>query len=323
MNSMPSLVVWMLCSGMTLLNANGVFGQNFPTKPIRIVADSPGGGTDFVARLVARGLSDTLGQQVIVENRGGAGGAIAAEFVARAAPDGYTLILWSDGLWTLPLLRSVSYDASTDFSPIALVGILPSILVVHPSLPVKTVKQLIALAKARPGELSYASGGAGANSHLSGEMFKAMSGTNIMHVPYKGGGPGMTALMGGEVQMMFMGAASTMPHINSGRLRSLAVTTAEPFPLLPDMPTLAASGLPGYQSVLIYGIFAPARTPVALINQLNQKIVQAVNSPDVKDQFVKGMIQTVGSSSGQLAATVGSEIARLGKFIREAGIRAD
>jgi tripartite-type tricarboxylate transporter receptor subunit TctC len=319
---MHRLIVWMSC-GMTLLGANGVSGQNFPTKPIRIVADAPGGGTDFVARLVARGLSDTLGQQVIVDNRGGAGGAIAAELVARAPPDGYTLILWSDGLWTLPLLRSVPYDASTDFSPIALVGILPSILAVHPSLPVKSVRELIALAKARRGELSYASGGAGANSHISGELFKAMAGVDIMHVPYKGGGPGMTALMGGEVQMMFMGAASTMPHVKSGRLRGLAVTTAEPFPLLPGMPTLAASGLPGYQSVLIYGVFAPAKTPAALINQLNREIVRVVNTPDVQDRFVTGMIQTVGSSPEQLAARVSSEMARLGKFIRQTGIRAE
>jgi tripartite-type tricarboxylate transporter receptor subunit TctC len=313
----------LLCMLTVAIGATAVYGQTYPTKPIRIVADSPGGGTDFVARLVARALSDTLGQQVVVDNRGGAGGAIAAEHVAKTAPDGYTLILWSDGLWTVPLLRSVPYDVARDFSPIALIGILPSILVVHPSLPVKTVKDLLALAQSRPGELSYASGGAGANSHISGELLKAMGRVNIMHVPYKGGGPGMTAVMSGEVQLMFMGAASTMPHIKTGRLRALGVTTAEPFPLLPGMPTVASSGVPGYQSVLIYGVFAPAKTPAALVNQLNQEIVRVLAAPEVKERFANAMILTIGSSPEQLGARVNAEVARLGKFIKEAGIRAE
>ena len=312
-----------LCAWAMAIGAAGASGQSFPVKPVRIVADAPGGGTDFVARLVARGLSDTLGQQVLVDNRGGAGGAIAAEHVAKASPDGYTLILWSDGLWTLPLLRNVPYDVSRDFAPVALIGILPSILVVHPSLPVKNVKELLALAKTRPGEMSYVSGGAGANSHISGELLKAMAGVNIMHVPYKGGGPGMTALMGGEVQLMFMGAASTMPHIKSGRLRGLGVTTAEPFPLLPGMPTVAASGVPGYQSVLIYGVFAPAKTPPGLVNQLNQEIVRVLNSADTKERFVNAMILTIGGSPEQLGTRVNAEVLRLGKFIKEAGIRAE
>jgi tripartite-type tricarboxylate transporter receptor subunit TctC len=320
---MMSSISRFLCALAMAIGAAAASGQSFPSKPVRIVADSPGGGTDFVARLVARGLSDTLGQQVLVDNRGGAGGAIAAEHVAKASPDGYTLILWSDGLWTLPLLRSVPYDVSRDFSPVALIGILPSILVVHPSLPVKNVKELIGLAKARPGEMSYASGGAGANSHISGELLKAMAGVNIMHVPYKGGGPGMTALMGGEVQLMFMGAASTMPHIKSGRLRGLGVTTAEAFPLLPGMPTLSASGVPGYQSVLIYGVFAPAKTPPGLVNQLNQEIVRVLNSADVKERFVNAMILTIGGTPEQLGARVNAEVLRLGKFIKQAGIRAE
>jgi tripartite-type tricarboxylate transporter receptor subunit TctC len=297
--------------------------QTYPSKPVRIVADAPGGGTDFVARIIARGLADSLGQQVIVENRGGAAGDIGIGYAAKQAPDGYTLLVWSNGMWTLPFLRSTSYDPVRDFSPITMAVSSPNVLVVHPSLPVKTVKELVALARARPNELTFASGGPGTTSHIAAELFKSLAGIKMLDVPYKGAAPGIAALLGGEVQVMFPIGSGAVAHIKSGRVRALAVTSAHPTPLFPGLPTVAASGVRDYQTTVLYGVFAPARTPPALINQLNQAILRVLGTAEVKERFFANATEIVASTPEQLAAMLSSEMARIGKVIKDAGIRAE
>ena len=313
-----------LCPAATIVLCPGVvLSQDYPNKPLRIVTAQPGGGADFFARIIAQGLTARFGQQVIVDNRSGASGAIAIEMVAGAPRDGYTMLVYNNGLWTLPLLRKVAYHPVADFSPVAAVASMPNVLVVHPSLPVKTTAELIAWAKARPGQLSYASAGSGQTTHLAAELFKAMAGLDILHIPYKGSPSALNDLLGGRVQLMFPNAASVMPHVKSGRLRALAVTTAGPSRLFPDLPPVADSGLRGYQSVVTFGLFAPAKIPSAIINQLNQAVGRILDAPDVKERFFNVGAETVGGPPQQLGDTMKSEIARLGKVIKEAGIRED
>jgi tripartite-type tricarboxylate transporter receptor subunit TctC len=316
----PRFVAWMFLAGMMVLGTRMVSGQNYPSKPIRIVTAAPGSGNDFAARLMAPGLTGSLGQQVIVDNRG----IIAIETVAKAPPDGYTLLFYGTVLWLAPFLRdNVSYDPILDFSPVTWVTNSPNILVVHPSLPVKSVEALIALAKARPGELNYGSGSAGSTSHLAAELFKAMAGVNIVRIPYKGAAPALNDVIAGQVHLIFPSASSVMPHVKSGRLRALAVASAEPSALAPNLPTVAASGLPGYESASILGLFAPAGTPATIINRLNQEIERALNRAEVKQKLFNAGAEVVASSPERLAATVKSEMARLGKVIRDAGIRGE
>jgi tripartite-type tricarboxylate transporter receptor subunit TctC len=295
-------------------------GQDYPNRTIRIVTSASGGGTDFVARVVSQGLTGSLGQQVIVDNRGG---NIPVEIVSQAPPDGYTLLADGSSFWVTPLLQKAPYDPVRDFSPITLVVSAPNLLVVHPSLPVKSVKELIALAKAKPGELNFSSGGVGGGAHLSGELFKSMAGVNMVHIPYKGGGPAMIALLGGEVQLLFPNTPSAAPYMKSGKLRALAVTSAQPSVLFPALPTVSASGLPGYESGTTYGIFAPAKTAAALINRLNQEIVRVLNRTDVKEQFLNAGVEVVGSSPEQFAATMKIEMVKWGKLIKDAGIKVE
>ena len=296
--------------------------QNYPSRPIRIVTAEPGGGNDFAARLIVQGLGGSLGQPVIVDNRGGAGGLIAVNVALKAQPDGHTLLLYANNVWIIPLLRrSAPYDAVRDFVPITLAAKAPNAVVVHPSLPVKSIAQLIALAKARPGELNYGSGGNGSSTHLAVELFKSMAGVDIVRVVFKGNAPAQNALFSGEVQLMIAPAGSLASHLNSARLRALAVTSAQPSPLLPGLPTMAASGLPGYESMQIYGIFAPAKTPAAIVGRLNEEIVRVVQRPDVRDKFLAAGVEPVGSTPQELATTMKSEIVRIGKVIKDAGIR--
>lgn len=321
---LPRFVAWLFSAGTMVLGVGMVSGQSFPNKPIRVVTSAAGGSIDFVARLIAPGLTSSLGQQVVVDNRGGAGGIIAIDTVAKAPPDGYTLLIYNNGMWTLPLMTSVPYDAVKDFSPITSTAVGPYILVVHPSVPVHSLKELIAMAKAKPGELNYGGGGPGSQNYLAAELFKFMAGgLKIVNIPFKGGGPAVVALLGGEVQLMFASAASVTSHIKSGRLRALAVTTVEPSPLLPGMPTVAAAGLSGYEVVSIYGMFAPAKTPAAIINRLNQEIVRALGTADVNQRFAAAGMNVVGGSPGQLAAKMRSEISEMGKLFKEANIRAN
>ena len=304
-----------------VLGAGVASGQNFPNKPIRIVTSEAGGGNDVQARLIAQGLTGALGEQVIVENR--PSGIIPGDIVSKAQPNGYTLLLYNNALWTGPLIQSTPYDAVKDFSPIVAVAKAANVLVVNPALPIHSVAELVALAKAKPGELNYGSSGTGASNHLAAELFRVMAGINIVRINYKGAGPALTALLAGEIQLMFPTAGAVAPHMRTGRVRVLAVTSAEPTALAPGVPTVAASGLPGYESISIYGIFAPAGTPRALIDKLNREIVRLLNRADIKEKFFNAGMETMGGSPEQLAATVKSEIARVGRVIKQAGIRSE
>ncbi len=313
--------LWLLPPCLWLFSAGVVFGQSFPMRPVRMVTAEAGGGSDLVSRLLAQSLVGVWGQQVVVDNRGTAGGAIAAEIVAKAPQDGYTLLHYGSNIWLLPFLRkSLPYDPVRDLAPVSLTARAPNIIVVHPAQPIKSVAELIAFAKAKPGSLGYASGGTGSTPHLAAELFKAMAGVDIVRIPYRGGGPALNDLLGGQVPLMFPVAAAALPHVKSGRLRALAVTSAQPTELAPGIPTVAASGLLGYESVSIQGLFAPAGTSPVLINALNRQIVQNLQTPNLKEKFFAMGIESVGSSPDALAATLKSEMVRLGKVIRDAGI---
>ena len=307
-----------------VIGAGAAYGQNYPRKPIRLVTAEPGGGNDFSARLIVQGLGGSLGQPMIVDNRGGAGGLIAADIVAKAQPDGYTLLLYANNIWIIPLLTSnAPFDVIRDFAPITWAAKSPNIMVVHPAVPVKSVEELIARAKARPGELNYGSGGNGSSTHLAAELFKSMAGVNIVRVPFKGNSPALNAMFAGEVQLMIVTAGTVAPHLKSGRLRALAVTSAQPSPLAPGLPTMAASGLPGYESIQIYGVFAPRKTDNAIVKRLNEEIVRVLERAEVKEKFLASGVEPVGSTPQLLASTIKSEIVRMGKVIKDAGIRDD
>jgi tripartite-type tricarboxylate transporter receptor subunit TctC len=313
----------MVSAFMLLADGGAVSAQTYPVRPVRLVTVEPGGGNDILARLTAQGLTGVLGQQVVVENRGGASGAIAAEHVARSLPDGHTLLFYSGGLWVLPLLQKVPYDTLKDFMPVTLVASSTNILAVHPSLPVQSVKELITLAKSRAGQLNYGSGGSGAASHLAAELFKSMTGVNIVRVPYKSAGPAIKDLLGGELQLMFTLVASGMPHVKAGRLRALAVTSAGPSALAPGLPTIAAAGVPGYEADSVFGVHAPVRTPVPVITRLNQEIVRFLDVQEFRERFFSAGAEPVGKASDEFANYIRVDTARLGKVIKDAGIRAD
>jgi tripartite-type tricarboxylate transporter receptor subunit TctC len=307
----------------TALFTTGFARAQYPTKPVRVVTAEPGGGNDFIARLIGQAIAPRLGQPWIIDNRGGAGGLISFEAVAKAPPDGYTLLVYAGNVWTIPLLRkNVRYEMK-DFAPITWAARSPSTLVVHPSVPVKTVRDLINLAKARPGQLSYGAGGVGASTHLAAELFKSMAKVDILFVPYKGNGPAMNDLISGQVQLMIGTAGTVNPHIKSGRVRAIAVTSAEPSILAPGLPTIAASGLPGYESISIYGVFAPTGTPEAIIRQLNQTIVEVLKTPEVRERLLNVGVEAVGSTPEEYATAIKADTARLSKVIKEAGIRAE
>jgi tripartite-type tricarboxylate transporter receptor subunit TctC len=304
----------------SVIHAGSVTAQGFPAKPIRIVATEPGGGGDFAARILAQGITGPLGQSVVVENR--PSGVIPGEIVARATPDGHTLLVAASVFVLGPLLQKTPYDPVKDFVPVTLVMSSPSLLVSHPSVPVSSVKELVALAKARPGELNYASSGLGASNHLAGELFKAMTGVDIVRVPYKGSGPALTNLVGGQVQIMFSATPTALPHVRTGKLRSLAVTSPKPSILAPGVPTMAST-IPGYESVTIFGVWAPAKTPDAVVAMLNREMVQVLGRADVKEKLLTAGVEAAGSTPGELTAAMKGEIDRMGKVIRDAGIRAD
>jgi tripartite-type tricarboxylate transporter receptor subunit TctC len=306
-----------------IAGAGAAFGQNYPSKPIRLVTAEPGGGNDLAARLIVQGLGGSLGQPMIVDNRGGAGGIIAADIVAKAQPDGYTLLLYANNIWIIPLLGNAPFDVIRDFAPITWAATSPNVMVVHPALPVKSVADLIAHARARPGELNYGSGGNGSSTHLAMELLKSMAGVDIVRVPFKGNAPALNALFAGEVHLMIATTGTVAPHLKSGRLRALAVSSAQPSPLAPGLPTIAASGLPGYESIQIYGVFAPSRAATAIVKRLNEEIVRVLGRADVKEKFLAAGVEPVGSTPQQLAATIKSEIVRISKVIKDAGIRGE
>ena len=316
----PTFVVGIFLVGAMVLVAGAVSGQTYPNKLIRIVTGSATGISGVASRLMAPAISASLGQPITIDNRGG--GSTSIEVAAKAPPDGYTLLLTGTGFWVEPLLHKVTFDPATDFAPVSWVGTTPNVLVVHPSLPVKSVKELIALAKARPGELNYSMGGLGGPNHLAGELFKSMAGINIVNVSYKSLSQIIADLISGRVPMTFNTPPALMEHVKSGKLRALAVTTAEPSPLVPGVPTVAAT-LPGYEMAQNLVMYVPAKTPEAIINRLNQEVVRFLKTPEAKQQFLNVGIVPVGSSPEQLAAAMKSEIARLAKVIKAAGIKIE
>lgn len=298
--------------------------QPYPNKPIRLLAPEAGGGVDFVARVLAREMSIGLGQQIVIDNRGGAGGIIAGDTVVKSAPDGHTLLIYGPAIFLLPYLRErVPFDTARDLAPVSLAVTTPHVLVVHPSLPVKSVRELITLAKNKPAQLNDAGANTGSSAHLSAELFKAMVGVNIVRVPFKGVGPALNALIAGQVHLMFPSAGSITQHVKSGRLRAIAVTSAKPSALTPGLPTVAESGVAGYESVAVFGFFAPAQTPAAVIARVQQEVARASANPEVKKRFLDAGVEPVGSTPEEYASTIRREQAKWGKLIRDLGIRED
>jgi tripartite-type tricarboxylate transporter receptor subunit TctC len=308
-------LVWIFSFAAMGFGPGAVYGQEFPSKPIRIITSALGGGSDFASRLVAQGISGPLGQPILVENRSG---VIPGEMVSRSPPDGHTLLGTASTLWIGPLLQKSPYDPVTDFAPITLIAKAPNILVVHPSVPAKSVKELVALAKAK--SLSGSTGGTGGGSHLSLELFNALAGAKVVRIPYKDSTRELADLISGEVQMTFGAPASLMPQVKAGKLRVLGITSAQPSALLPGLPTIAANGLPGYEMISLSSLFAPAKTPDPIIRRLNNEIARYLQTAEAKDRLTGFGVEPVGSSPEELAATVKSEMARLGKVIKDAGI---
>ena len=317
---MTRLLVSIFTVGLMVLGAGSVSGQDYPNKTVRIVTAAAGGGSDFTARLIAQGISGPFGQPVVVDNRSG---VVMGEYVAKSPPDGYTLLVAGGSHWIRPLLAKMPYDPVKDFSPISQLTREVLIFVVHPSLPVKSVKEMIALAKARPGELNYSTSSLGGTTHLATELFMSMAAVNIVHVPYKGQAAAITALISGEVQMTITDAGLLTPHMKSGKIRALAVTSATPSALAPGLPTVTASGLPRYETVGMSVIFAPAKTPAAIINRLNQEIVRLLGRTDVKERFLNAGAEAVGNSPEEFAAIIKSDMAKWSKVIKDAGIKVD
>ena len=297
----------------------------YPNRPVRLVVpSSPGGGSDIIARIVAPKLSERLGQQIVVENRAGAGTMIGGEVVAKAPPDGYTLLMGISTLATNPVIyRKVPYNALTDFAPITLVLSAPNILVVHPSVPVKTVKELIAFASARPGQLNYASAGLGTNPHLSMELFLSMSRLRMAHIPYKGSGPAMVDLLGGQVAVMTATMLTGIPHVRTGRLRALGTTGSARSAAAPDVPTVAEAGVPGYEAVQWYGVLAPANTSKEIVARLHREIAVILQSGDVKERFAADGGDPGGNSPEEFARYIRAETDKWARVARDAGIKPE
>jgi len=300
--------------------------QEYPTKPIRLVITyPPGGNTDLVGRALALKLGEFMGQQVVVDNRGGAGGVLGSMITAQSAPDGYTIMLGtSAGMVINPLLsRKLTYDPVRDFAPVSMVVIVPQLLVINPQLPVKNVRELIAFAKAKPGYLNAGSSGVGTPNHFGTELLKWLAGVDIVHVPYKGGAPALTDLLGGQIQMAFSSVPAVLPHIKAGRLVALGVGSAKRSPALPNIPTIAEAGVPGYEYTTWYGIFAPAKTPRTLIARLNTEIVKAMETPDIKDRFTALGGDPDPGTPEELRAYMANESAKWAKIIKAANIRIE
>ena len=299
--------------------------QGYPARAIRLIVPSaPGAGTDITARILAPKLSGYLGQQVVVENRAGAATMIGGEAVARSIPDGHTLLLGISTLAINPAMyRKMPYDALKDFAPISWVVVLPNVLVTHPSLPVRTVKELVALARARPNQINFASAGTGTNPHLTMELFLSMAGVRMTHVPYKGTGQGMIDVLAGHVPVITPSVLTVLPYTRSGRLRGLGVSSAKRSSAAPDIPTIAEAGVPGYEATQWFGILAPAGTPGAIVDRLHREIVRALKDPEVRDRLVADGADPVGSSPDEFAAFIRSESVKWAKVVTDIGIKPE
>jgi tripartite-type tricarboxylate transporter receptor subunit TctC len=299
--------------------------QGYPAKTVRyVVPFPPAGATDILARWVAEKISPALGQPVVVENRPGAAGGVGTDFVAKSAPDGHTILMATAAqAISETLYVKQPFSFARDLAAVAQIARVPNVMEVHPSVPARTVREFIALAKARPGQLNFASSGAGTTLHMSGELFKLMTGTDLVHVPYKGSAPALTDLMGGQVSVMWDNLPASMPYIKAGRLRAIAITTATRYPGFPDLPTLSESGVPGYESSAWFGVVAPAATPREIVTRLNTEINRAVNLPDMKERFAQqGAIPVTGSPE-DFAAWIRAEIAKWGKVVKASGARVE
>jgi tripartite-type tricarboxylate transporter receptor subunit TctC len=316
-----------LCAVTACLIAasTAAYAQDYPTKPVRlVVASTPGGGTDISARAIAPKLSEYLGQQVVIENRAGATTTIGVNFVARSAPDGYTLLMGVSSLTINPhILTNIPYDAVKDLAPVSQVVVAPNIMVSHPSLPARSVKELIAFARMRPGQLNFAAGGAGSSQHLAIELFLSMTGLKIVHVPYKGQGPALIAVVAGEVSLMMANVLSALPHVRNGRIRAHGVTSDKRATVAPDIPTIAEAGVPGYEVVQWYGVLAPANTPRDIIAKLHAATVRALQDPATKQRLISDGSEPVGNTPEEFAAVIRADLKKWSKVVKDAGIKLD
>jgi tripartite-type tricarboxylate transporter receptor subunit TctC len=313
-------------SATLVMAAFAVHAAEWPDKPIRVILSVPAGATpDVTARLVFPGLSQQLGASLVADNRAGGGGVIGAEIAAKSAPDGYTLFISSPGALTiLPHMRkNIPYDTIRDFAPISLISIGPFVLMTHPSVPAKSIKELIALAKAQPGKLNYASAGNGVANHLAGELFKQMAGIDIVHVPYKGAPQAVTDVLAGHMNMMFNSVAPIVGYIKTGKIRVLGIASLQRSPQLPDVPTIHESGVPGFEAVNWFGMFAPAKTPRNIINRLNGALVQTIKTPEMQSQFIKLGADPIGSSVEEFTAFVKRDMEKYEKVVRISGAKVD
>jgi tripartite-type tricarboxylate transporter receptor subunit TctC len=305
-----------------LAHGTAAQAQQYPVKPVRIVASEAGGGGDVVARILVQGLAPALGQSIVIDNR--AGGVIAGDAVARSAPDGHTLLIYGNTLWVLPLMRKqVPYDPQRDFAPITLVTRAPTILVVHPSIPAKSVKELIAFARARPGQLNYASAALGTSNHLAAELFKYKAKVDIVRVSYRGAASAFTSVLSGQTHLMFTLGAGVLPTIQAGKVRALAVTSLQPSPLFPGLPTVASAGFPGFELLSFFGFFAPTGTPPAILARLNQEAVRVLQSAETRERLMATGVEATGSTPEALAAAIQDEVTRMREVITAAGIREE
>lgn len=322
---MRTILFSLLTIVATLLAAMPSWAQQYPVRPIRLIVPfPPGGGTDTMARAIAPKLSEYLGQQVVPENRGGAGANIGAELAAKSPPDGYTLLLVTvTNAVGATLYTKLNYDLARDFASITQLATTPHVLVVHPSVPVKSVKEFTAFTRARPGELTYSSSGNGSMAHLAGELFSSLTGTKMVHVPYKGGGPSMTALVGGEVSVCFATMPSAVGFVRAGKLRAIAVTTEKRSPSMPDLPTIAETGVKGYEAGSWYGLSAPTGTSKEIIARLHAEAVKVMALPDVKDRLFNAGFEVVTSNPEQFAAFTRSEIQKWGKLVKATGLKIE
>jgi tripartite-type tricarboxylate transporter receptor subunit TctC len=324
--SMRTTRGWIVATLLLAASVQPLPAQEYPEKTIRLIVPyTPGGTADMLARTIGQKLSASMGQQVIVDNRPGAGGNIGADLAAKAAPDGYTLLVGTVATHAInpSLYPNMPYNAEKDFAPIILMVTLPNVLVVNPSLPVHSVKELIAIAKSKPGELAFASSGNGTSLHLSGELFKKMTGVDMIHIPYKGSAPAVTDLVGGQVQLMFDNLPSSLQQIKAGKLRALAVTGPRRSPVLPDLPTLSESGLAGFSITSWFALYAPAGTPAKILSKLNKAAAQAIASKELREQWMAQGLEPAGGTAEQLAEFRRIEAPKWEKLIRESGARVD
>jgi tripartite-type tricarboxylate transporter receptor subunit TctC len=319
-------LIRMAAGALLAIFAGSAAAQAYPSKPIRLMVPfPPGGSTDIVARIVAQKLGSQLGQPLVIENRGGAGGTLGTAVVAKAAPDGYSLVVGTTSTHVVApsVYQKLEYDPVKDFAPISLMAVTPYLLVVNPNVPAKSVKELVQLLKAQPGKLNYASAGVGSTTHLAMEMLKGVSQTYALHIPYSGNGPAGTAVIAGQVEILFGSLPAVLPHAKSGRVRALAVGTPKRSPSLPDVPTVAESGYPGFDASLWLALMAPAGTPAPIIEQLNKEIVAAVSSKETSETLDKNGAEPVTSTPAELAAMVKDGVAKYAKVVKDAGVKPE